>query len=226
MNVNRSQLPSSITNEKLRALYRAAMKELDLIQAETKKALIYCINDNFGSPIPGAVPELAKDLNVDQLEYWNASLNDLKEDAGCMKRRRDLISGAFILHRKKGTRGVLDDVLKRTGRTDIRIKEWFEVPELKDDYPYAFVVEYPAPVGRIEMPVIAGLIKRYKRAVCQEIANYVLPKQLFGVAAASRWDREIVFDTVDSERPRRLFVAAAVRWDRNIIYETVEEMEV
>ena len=120
---------------------------------------------------------------------------------------------------------MLDDVLKRTGRTDVKIKEWFDVPELMLDYPYAFVVEYPAPVGRIEMPVIAGLIKRYKRAVCQEIANYVLPKQVFGIAAASRWDREIVFNTVDSERPRRLFAAAAVRWDRKIIYETVEEME-
>ena len=226
MSVNRSQLPDSIENPKLRALYRAAMKELDLIQVEAKKAFVYCINDNFDSPIPVVVPELAKDLNVDQLEYWNAALNDLKEGSECMKRRRDLLSGAFILHRKKGTRGVLDDVLKRTGRTDVKIKEWFDVPELMLDYPYAFVVEYPAPVGRIEMPVIAGLIKRYKRAVCQEIANYVLPKQVFGIAAASRWDREIVFNTVDSERPRRLFAAAAVRWDRKIIYETVEETEV
>ena len=222
MSANRSRLPDSITNEKLRALYDAAMKELDRIQAETKKALIYCINDNFDSPIPDVVPELAKDLNVNQLEYWNAALNDSKEGDNCMKRRRDLLSGAFILHRKKGTRGVLDDVLKRTGRTDIQIKEWFDVPELKEDYPYAFVVEYPAPVGRIEMPIIAGLIKRYKRAVCQEIANYVLPMQHFGLAAASRWDREIVFNTVDSERYRRLFIAAAARWDREIVFETVE----
>lgn len=200
MSANRTKLPDSIENPKLRALYQAAMDELDLIQAEA--ALIYAVNDSHGLPAEDVVPELAKDLNVHRLEYVNATLNEASDPDNPEKKlltlRRDLIANAFRLHRKKGTLGALKEVLARTGRPDIVIVENPPVGG-EPGAPYTFAVEIPTPAKKLETQIIMGLIAQYKRFVCQQITRWLLLRQEFRVAAGIRWDREIVFNKVLTE---------------------------
>ena len=195
MSANRTKLPDSIENPKLRGIYQAAMDELDLIKAEA--ALIYAVNDTHGLPAENVVPELAKDLNVHRLEYVNAALNEPSDPDDPRKKlftlRRDLIANSFGLHRKKGTLGALKEVLARSGRPDIAIVENPPVGS-EPGAPYTFAVEIPAPADKLRTQIILGLIAQYKRFVCQQITRWLLPPQSFRIAAGIRWDREIVFN--------------------------------
>ncbi|MBR6421928.1 hypothetical protein IKS86_04390 [bacterium] len=176
MSENRPKLPSSITNPKLRALYAAALNELDRIRAEVKNALIYAINNAYNMPIPDALPFLAKDLNVHGLEYLNAENTD---GPGVYTKQREVTQKSFELHKEKGTAGIIEKVAQMTGRTDINIEEWFNFNEHLSETdkpmpPFTFKVTAQMPLSQYECDVIFGLIKDYKRFVCRELNEYLL----------------------------------------------------
>ena len=176
MSENRPKLPSSIVNPKLRALYAAALNELDRIRTEVKNALIYAINNAYNMPVPDALPFLAKDLNVHGLEYLNAENTD---GPGVYTKQRDVTQKSFELHKEKGTAGIIEKVAQMTGRTDINIEEWFNFNEHLSPTdtpmpPFTFKVTAQLPLSQYECDVIFGLIKDYKRFVCRELNEYLL----------------------------------------------------
>ena len=172
MSVNRTKLPDSITNPRLRAIYEAALDELDLISAEMKNALVYLVSDTHKLPIPDVLPLLAKDLNVHGLEYLNAENSDNEAGEDVYTKRREVVENSFRLHKRKGTAGIIRAVSQMTGRNDINVKEWFDF----DGHPYTFKVTAQLPLSQYECDVIFGLIKQYKRFVCRELNEYVTQK--------------------------------------------------
>ena len=172
MSVNRVKLPDSITNPRLRAIYEAALDELDLIGAEMKNALVYLVSDTHKLPIPDVLPVLAKDLNVHGLEYLNAENSDNQAGEDVYTKRREVVENSFRLHKRKGTAGIIRAVSQMTGRNDIDVKEWFDF----DGHPYTFKVTVQLPLNQYECDVIFGLIKQYKRFVCRELNEYVTQK--------------------------------------------------
>lgn len=169
MSVNRTKLPDSITNPRLRAIYEAALDELDLIGAEMKNTLVYLVSDTHKLPIPDVLPVLAKDLNVHGLEYLNAENSDNEAGEDVYTKRREVVENSFRLHKRKGTAGIIRAVSQMTGRNDIDVKEWFDF----DGHPYTFKVTVQLPLSQYECDVIFGLIKQYKRFVCRELNEYV-----------------------------------------------------
>lgn len=169
MSANRTKLPDSITNPKLRALYEAALDELDLIRAEIYTALIYAVSDEHELPIKDVLPLLAKDLNVHGLEYYNATVSDGETGE---THRRDVIANSFKLHKEKGTAGIIRKVAELTGRNDIDVQEWFEF----GGAPFTFKVSAQLPLSQRDCDVVFGLIKEYKRFVCREINEYMTQK--------------------------------------------------
>ncbi len=169
MSVNRTKLPDSITNPRLRAIYEAALDELDLISAEMKNALVYLVSDTHKLPIPDVLPVLAKDLNVHGLEYLNAENSDNEAGEDVYTKRREVVENSFRLHKRKGTAGIIRAVSQMTGRSDIDVKEWFDF----GGHPYTFKVTVQLPLSQYECDVIFGLIKQYKRFVCRELNEYV-----------------------------------------------------
>ena len=105
--------PDSIKTDEVLAFFRAFDPELQEINAAVCEAFIMVAIDTLPEPV---VDLLAWQLHVDFYEPLGLSLD----------KKRALVKNSLIWHRLKGTRYVLEDMIRILFFDNFKIEEWFE----------------------------------------------------------------------------------------------------
>ncbi len=115
-------LPSNVSDdENINALAEAISSEIQVISNSIDKILFY--------PRISELDENIIDLLAEQFQVSFYDVLGLDLD-----RKRELVKNAIVWNKRKGTKGVMQDMLGVLYNSDVKVQEWFEF----DGEPYTF----------------------------------------------------------------------------------------
>jgi len=162
-------------------LYEVVQEELALID---RTLLLFYFVD---ATSPETLPYLAKDLNVNSIEW---SLADTEE------KRKMMLKESFLLHQKKGTVWALERVLEILGLNG-NIVEWFDAG--KDPYTFAIdLIIGETGLTKLTFDTMRILVNDYKRKVATpEITTRNTIEKTAYIGAAIRTSRVVKIPATD-----------------------------